>query len=183
METSEPTLRLEALEPEHLRSIAAICIGSCGRPLSPQRGAEVARLRLTCRALLEAAEAAIAHGLVEVWLRPKAWPPPSMRVLTRCARHLDLYECREQVTNEAVRQLAEAAPDLVGLILMDCRHVTDIAPLASLKSLTFLLLWSTGVKSVKALRSCTSLTELDLWFTSVTDASTLASIEGLRIHR
>ena len=135
------TLRLEALEPEHLRSIAAICIGSYSGPFSPQRGAEVRRLRVTCRALLEAAEAAIAHGPVDVWLYPKAWPPPSMRVLTRCARHLYLYKCGEQVTNEAVRQVAEAAPDLVWLGLSFCHHVTDIAPLASLKSLTWLCLY------------------------------------------
>ena len=132
------TLRLEALEPELLRSIAAICIGSYG--YSSQRRAEVARLRLTCRALLEAAEAAIEHGLVNVMLRPTAWPPPSMRVLTRCARRLNLFKCREQVTNEVLRQLAETAPDLVVLSLHGCRHVTDIAPLASLKSLTNLLL-------------------------------------------
>ena len=88
--TEEPTtLRLEALEPEHLRSIAAICIGSYG--YGGERRAEAGRLRLTCRALLEAAEAAIAHGLVEVRLFPTVWPPPSMRVLTRCARHLDLF--------------------------------------------------------------------------------------------
>ena len=48
------TLRLEALEPELLRSIAAICIGSYD-PYGSQRRAEVRQLRLTCRALLEAA--------------------------------------------------------------------------------------------------------------------------------
>ena len=79
-----------------------------------------------------------------------------MRVLTRCARRLRLYECREQVTNEVVRQLAEAAPDLVGLSLFCCRHVTDIAPLASLKSLTYLELGGCTVESVKALRSYTT---------------------------
>ena len=183
----EPTtLRLEALEPELLRSIAAICIASYENdPYGSERRAEVGRLRLTCRALLEAAEAAIEHGLVKVWLLPKAWPPPSMRVLTRCARHLGLRYCREQVTNEALRQLAEAAPDLIKLDLLGCTYVTDIAPLASLKSLTSLSLFGcTGVKSVKALRSCTALTHLSLgMFTRVTDASTLASIEGLRIIR
>ena len=179
----EPTtLRLEALEPEHLRSIAAICIGSYD-PYHMRRRAEVGRLRLTCRALLEAAEAAIASGLVKVLLAPNEWPPPSMRVLTRCARRLNLYYCREQVTNEAVRQVAEAAPDLVVLSLESCRRVTDIAPLASLKSLTYLRLWGCAeVKSVKALRSCTALTELNLYGTNVTDASSLASIEGLRIY-
>ena len=178
------TLRLEALEPELLRSIAVMCIGSYSNPYDSQRRAEVGRLRLTSRALLEAAEAAIEHGLVTVRLSPKAWPSPSMRVLTRCARRLHLYFCRGQVTNEVIRQVAEAAPDLIKLDLGGCRHVTDIAPLASLKSLTYLgLEGCTGVKSVKALRSCTALTELFLIDSSVTDASTLASIEGLTIHR
>ena len=185
MEAEEPALRLDQLPPDALRLVAAGCIGSYepdeyGDVL---RRAEAGRLRGSCKALLSAAEAAVASGLVKVCLWPKAWPPPSMGVLTRCARHLDLCDCWEQVTNEALRELAEAAPELEGLTLAYSGRVTDVSALASMRSLNFLNLSSTGVADVSPLSACTALTELLLYGTKVTDVSALASIPSLHIYR
>ncbi len=130
----EPALRLDQLPPDALRLIAAECIGPNVNS-NNRRRAEAGRLRAGCKALRSAAEAALASGLVRVLLEPRSWPPPSMGVLTRCARHLHLYFCRGQVTDEAVRVLAEAAPRLAWLSLWKCRHVTDVSALASIPSL------------------------------------------------
>ena len=175
----ESTLRLEALPPELLRDVAALCIGRYD-----SSRAEVRRLRLTCKALLSAAEAALASGLVTVTLWPRTWPPPSMDLITRCARHLNLAFCREEVTDEAVRALAEAAPQLVELYLQHCHRVTDISPLASLRALTHLNLSGTGVEDVSSLAACTALRTLQLYDTKVKDTSALQqSNAALRIRR
>ncbi len=73
MEAEEPTLRLDQLPPDALRLVAAGCIRPCELDeWGDLRAEEAGRLRGACKALLSAAEAALASGLVKVWLEPKA---------------------------------------------------------------------------------------------------------------
>ncbi|KEG06753.1 putative leucine-rich repeat protein [Trypanosoma grayi] len=82
-------------------------------------------------------------------------------------RELDL-RCTA-ITDSELQGLS-ASRSLVKIVLPDCRHLTDVSPLASIKTLEGLILSGCeGVRTVGALGRLPALRELDLGCTAITD--------------